>query len=241
MKARIEDRKTFIYGIHAGDGVLRYIGKTMQLPKYRLTQHVRQCHDYDRPYALWMREQAHLQIEVLEVVPSGQDWVEAECRWIAETPNLLNVAKGGQGGPGSKRTPEQAARNGMARRRGEWAECKVCGVQIWRKPYEVAHGKRITCSRSCHRRYQIGRSGPVPKHIQQKARIASASAARARTHCKRGHEYTDDNLAPSKQGKRVCRKCSRINLAEYRKRKKAARVSVPAFIGNMIGGQHGKA
>lgn len=34
-------------------------------------------------------------------------------------------------------------------------------------------------------------------------------ANRRKTHCKKGHEYTDDNTRVTKDGKRVCRACDR--------------------------------
>lgn len=43
---------------------------------------------------------------------------------------------------------------------------------------------------------------------------------RKKTHCKRGHEFTDANTYVSKKGSRGCRTCRNINGAEWTKRQK---------------------
>jgi len=42
-----------------------------------------------------------------------------------------------------------------------------------------------------------------------------------RTHCPKGHEYTDENTYRSKRGWRQCKTCSRAKCAAYNARKKA--------------------
>ncbi len=39
-----------------------------------------------------------------------------------------------------------------------------------------------------------------------------------KTHCKRGHEFTDKNTSIDKNGERGCRKCAVIKVTEYNKR-----------------------
>lgn len=41
---------------------------------------------------------------------------------------------------------------------------------------------------------------------------------RAKTHCARGHEYTEATTGYDKQGKRYCKECSREDSAAYHKR-----------------------
>lgn len=41
---------------------------------------------------------------------------------------------------------------------------------------------------------------------------------RAKTHCSKGHEYTPENTARDKLGKRYCRECARLYSAEYYQR-----------------------
>jgi hypothetical protein len=40
------------------------------------------------------------------------------------------------------------------------------------------------------------------------------------THCRKGHEYTPENLRFDKVGAKVCKECSRLKTARYRERKK---------------------
>jgi hypothetical protein len=49
---------------------------------------------------------------------------------------------------------------------------------------------------------------------------------RSRTHCKRGHELTPDNLLQWKR-QRVCRECVHLKQAEYRERKRLQTASTP--------------
>lgn len=49
---------------------------------------------------------------------------------------------------------------------------------------------------------------------------AAADAARARTHCKRGHEFTSENTYVNKAGGRSCRSCMRMFQANWRQRRR---------------------
>ena len=44
------------------------------------------------------------------------------------------------------------------------------------------------------------------------------------THCKRGHEYTPDNIKPPTTGKRGCRQCARDAGREFKRRLRARRL-----------------
>lgn len=43
------------------------------------------------------------------------------------------------------------------------------------------------------------------------ALAASNAKARAKTHCKHGHEYTPENTRYDKKGHRMCRACGRVD------------------------------
>jgi hypothetical protein len=42
-----------------------------------------------------------------------------------------------------------------------------------------------------------------------------------KTHCKRGHEFTEENTWVNNQGARVCRECNALRTAKYRQRNPA--------------------
>lgn len=46
---------------------------------------------------------------------------------------------------------------------------------------------------------------------------------KAKSHCPKGHEYSDENTYISKKGSRNCRICSRVFKAQYKARKRAER------------------
>lgn len=41
----------------------------------------------------------------------------------------------------------------------------------------------------------------------------SNQAKRAKTHCKRGHPFAGENLSLRNDGRRICKKCRKINAA----------------------------
>lgn len=44
---------------------------------------------------------------------------------------------------------------------------------------------------------------------------------RRKSHCKNGHEYTEENTYWDKRGKRSCKKCRRVALQQHRERRKS--------------------
>lgn len=47
----------------------------------------------------------------------------------------------------------------------------------------------------------------------------SNQAKRAKTHCKRGHPFAGENLSLRNDGRRICKKCRKINAASNANRK----------------------
>lgn len=115
------DKPAYIYGlIDPRNQQLRYVGKTVLIPHRRLFTHLwrarKQSHKRHSMAWLLNLEQAggHPEIIVLEVVPPGGDWVEAEQFWIGYFKmvgaDLCNHTIGGEGGTGYKQPPEVIAR-----------------------------------------------------------------------------------------------------------------------------------
>ena len=46
------------------------------------------------------------------------------------------------------------------------------------------------------------------------------------THCRRGHEFNEENARTTSKGWRSCRACKRVTDAKYRERRKAKRRAV---------------
>lgn len=124
MGVRHASRKaTTIYALRdPRDGAIRYIGKSVN-PKNRLSCHCWEATAFDTPKARWLLalREAGLEpaFDVLEIVPPGGDWIEAEQRHIsahrAAGHDLFNLASGGQGPDGTVRDEKWRAAQAATR------------------------------------------------------------------------------------------------------------------------------
>lgn len=88
-----------IYGLHSGNGVIRYIGQTLQKSERRLAQH-RYAANYGNKYPVyvWMRKHGAGVIQVVSLETCEPELLnECEIAWIARLKSraLLNVSIGG--------------------------------------------------------------------------------------------------------------------------------------------------
>lgn len=215
-------RPTVIYGLHNGDGEIRYVGKTLAKLTDRLRQHRHARTNY--PVNRWIRKTPVIHATVLEKVPPDGDWRACERAWIAAlepTGRLLNLLAGGEGAHLVSFTPERRERIAAALRTGRNCPCEACGADVWVTPYQERRSFGRYCSRSCKdvagRGPKPGRPGPAPQAI-----AAAADARRTRSHCKRGHPLSGENLYRGSGGRRVCRTCQRSAVAAYKARLTAA-------------------
>lgn len=125
---RSADKPTFIYGlIDPRNQELRYIGKTVLTPERRRSVHVWRSSSKPglRHSMSWLAslKKADLapEVETLEIVPPGADWVEAEQFWIAYFrglgARLCNHTAGGEGQTGY-RQPADVVERRAAKMRG---------------------------------------------------------------------------------------------------------------------------
>ena len=96
-----------IYGLHSGDEVIRYVGKTSKGARVRLGQHISVAtHQPGYPVHRWMRKHGvgTIQFTILEVLTTESDSAQQEIQWIEKlgtlVPTGLNVTTGGEGVPG---------------------------------------------------------------------------------------------------------------------------------------------
>ncbi len=88
-------------------------------------------------------------------------------------------------------------------------------VRVHRMTYEVIHGQIVSgldIDHLCRTRCCCN-----PMHMEAVTRQVNllrgdthASANAAKTHCKRGHALTADNIRPSCGPRRACRECARL-------------------------------
>lgn len=199
----------------------RYVGKTAQFMIDRRKSHIRAAlRGGQLPVNRWLRKRmasGTFAMQLLEHVPAGGDWAARERHWIAkfraDGMRLLNLTDGGEGLAGHKFSEQHRVRIAAALRTGAECSCLQCGATFWRKKNEIAKGKAKYCSRGCYAKAQIGKpkNSPAPT-----AAIAAAAVARAaRTHCKRGHPLSGENLFITSQGSRGCKECRKLHKATY--------------------------
>lgn len=218
-----------IYALCQSDGRVRYVGKTVQKPSRRLIHHINAARRGRRlPVSYWIRKRQASGfrpiVRVLETANST-NWVEREQFWIAfyrsVEPDLLNLTAGGEGLSGHTLSDAHRARISAALRTGQSFNCEVCQTAFWRKRKEIKKGDCRVCSRECYGAYQRGRKRPVSEQFTR-AGIAGAAAEKlSRTHCKRGHPLSGDNLFITHGGSRGCKECRKLHKRAYRERTNA--------------------
>jgi hypothetical protein len=99
-----------------------------------------------------------------------------------------------------------------------------------RVAYEIAVGpipEGLVIDHRCRNRPCCNPSHlePVPSGVNVMRGIGLGPMNAAKSHCKNGHEFTDDNTAFDSAGYRVCRHCRLESYARYRARMRATRRS----------------
>lgn len=197
----------------------RYVGKTAGYMCDRHKAHIRRAKAGSRlPVHSWIRgiieAKKPLVIASLELA-RGANWAERERHWIAvlrqRGVQLFNVTEGGEGLLGHKFSPEHREKIAQGLRTGKFCSCETCGAEFWRKRNEVAKGESRFCSRACYQTSLRGVSRPVPSLCTERGVAAARLKRLARTHCKRGHPLSGDNLFITSHGARGCKECRRIH------------------------------
>lgn len=107
-----------------------------------------------------------------------------------------------------------------------YARFKMAGrtLQAHRLSYESAYGPipgGMVIDHTCRVRHCV-----APGHLEpvtNAENIARGEAGRhnaLKTHCKRGHEFTEENTRVRVNGTRVCRTCALLLVHEHRRRKR---------------------
>jgi len=71
----------------------------------------------------------------------------------------------------------------------DWRTALVQEDEQW--PYSANLDDYVRLCVPCHKAFDLGRKSPI-------------------SHCKRGHEFTDENTKRNARGNRVCRECERV-------------------------------
>ena len=84
------------------------------------------------------------------------------------------------------------------------------------------HLEAVTPKENTRRAWKRGEAKVHPEDIRLKAgRIGNAAAVKAklaRTHCKKGHEYTPENTRKIPTGGRDCKQCAKIRTRKHYER-----------------------
>lgn len=216
---------TTIYALCEPDQTPRYVGKTIRYMHERHKAHIRDALKKRRlPVHRWIAkritENKPLVIKLIEYVRPGQDWAARERYWIGEYRrqgfSLLNLTEGGEGLAGHVFTQEHRDKIAAGIRTGRHFACEVCGAKFWRKQFAIKNGDCRFCSRACYSASLRGVSRPVSASCAERGIAAAAIARKARTHCKRGHPLSGDNMFRTGKNSRGCKECRKIHKATYR-------------------------
>jgi len=204
----------------------RYVGKTVGYMCDRHKAHIWSAKAGSRlPVHAWIRGVIEagkpLRIRDLELVRSGQ-WADRERFWIQDLRTkgvrLYNQTDGGEGLPGHTFSDEHKRRISDAIKTGKHFACETCGQTFWRKQCEIRKGNNRFCTRPCYARSLKGVHRPVSEQFTVKGVEAARAANLAKTHCKRGHPLSGDNLFFSTRGARSCKECRRLHKSNYLRR-----------------------
>jgi hypothetical protein len=210
-------RATLIYALSDECGRVRYVGKTVRTLRDRLGQHKRAARHGHLPVNRWIRKH-NVSARLLETVAAGGDWVAREQYWIKRFDGLLNLTSGGEGLPGHKFTDSHKRKIAEALKTGDVFSCETCSESFWRKRNEIEKGDCRFCSRACYAASLKGVPKAVPPACIERGVAAAAKARRARTHCKRGHPLSGENLFLTSQGSRGCKECRKIHKRTYQEK-----------------------
>jgi hypothetical protein len=125
-----------VYGLHNGDGEVRYVGKTVKKLYDRLAAHRNDAKRgvILRPLTKWMRKHGpeNIRIVLLEEFDSREAMNAGERFWIAQYydlgVNLCNVTLGGDGG----------GRLGSKRSKAELEKMSASMLAYWQSPAGMA-------------------------------------------------------------------------------------------------------
>lgn len=204
----------------------RYVGKTSGFMYQRHKGHIRAALKGSRlPVHSWLRgiieAEKPLSIVALERT-TGKEWASRERFWIESYRNagvkLFNLTEGGEGLSGHIPTALHRERIAASLRTGDSFACENCRAIFWRKRNEIAKGNNRFCSRRCYQQFNSGKTKPVPALCTQRGVAAAAAERLARTHCKRGHPLSGENLFMTSAGARGCKECRKIHKIRHRSR-----------------------
>lgn len=199
-----------------------YVGSTHQKLRHRIRAHVLNAQKGSAiPLHAWIRERvsAGFVVEVLERLNGLERRHEREKYWVSQFNGLLNVTDGGPGMSGHRFAgTDHATRIADGLKTGDTFTCAACGSEFWRKRTEISKGNNKFCSRACYANSLRGISRPVPARLTESGVLAAALEKRARTHCKRGHPLSGENLFVTSSGARGCKECRRLHKRAYLER-----------------------
>jgi len=200
-------KPVFIYALRdPRDWAIRYIGKTENVVQ-RVRLHMAEARKggtthKSRWLRLLMRQGLKPLVGILEIVPAGESWPEAERRHIAEHKargaRLVNRTDGGDAAPDSARTPEALAK-AVATRRANPAYRKAMLAAAARRR-GIPHSDETKAKMSATRK---GRKFPpefgAKISAAQKGRPANPKSIEGSRRAKLGSKESEE----TKQKKRV--------------------------------------
>lgn len=93
-----------------------------------------------------------------------------------------------------------------------------CGGASWKYPH-VKEGPKSEEIIRCHAPWHSGDEMPADREEEPVKPVSKSRDQATETHCKNGHEWTEENTYVDPRGSKVCRTCKREAAARHKARK----------------------
>ncbi len=168
---------------------------------------------------------AAFEFAILECVMYRSDLISREQAWIDRFCPYYNVAPVAGSSLGRKHSAASRARISASKRGTKYSQAARANMAKARIGNKNTLGHKLTSEH----RAKISKAMMEKDHWKA-AQAAAAAARRARTHCKRGHKLSGQNLYVHANGSRECMECKKIHKRNYRERQHRIAAQAGIFI-----------